>query len=374
MKKNIITSAFFISVLLIHPESGRGQGCVALRPMSCTAGDHANRSGLLEAGQWQASGTYRYFRSYKHYRGDVEQEERVELGTEVINTANSIDLSLTHAWTDRLTFSANLPIISYARSSLYEHYGNSTTANPSRARFSTEAQGIGDLRVSGLYWLFDPMDDSAGNVAIGSGIKLPTGNSNVQDDFHKRTSDGRDSIVHRAVDQSIQLGDGGWGFTMELQAYRGLWNRASLYFNGFYLFNPTNVNSTLTSGRLTGVDPLIAYHSVADQYSARLGVNYMVLPEQNIAVTLSGRVEGIPAHDVFGKSEGFRRPGYIVSFEPGITFMRGNSSFVLNLPVALYRNRVKSTFDLADPTGQRHGDAAFADYLVNVTLLHRFGN
>ncbi|MBI3766675.1 MAG: hypothetical protein HY277_09290 [Ignavibacteriales bacterium] len=368
-----VISIFLISAFLMVPESSRGQGCVALNPMNCTGGGHSNNSGLLQEGQWQVTAVYRYFRSYKHFRGDVEQVERVEQGTQVVNTAHTIDLSLTHALSDRFTLSTNVPLISYDRSSLYEHYGNSTTSNPGRVRFSTDAMGIGDLRVSGLNWLFDPQEDSTGNLALGIGIKIPTGNANVQDDFHKRTSDGRDSIVHQAVDQSIQLGDGGWGFNVEVQAYRKVFSRTWLYVNAFYMFNPKNFNTTLTRGTLTGADPLIAYHSVADQYSARVGMNYAALPQEGISVSLGVRIEGIPPHDVIGSSEGFRRPGYIISVEPGVSYMRGNGSLVLNAPVALYRNRTKSVFDLADPTGQRHGDAAFADYLINATIVYRFG-
>ncbi|HEY9702126.1 MAG TPA: hypothetical protein V6C58_06755, partial [Allocoleopsis sp.] len=62
-----------------------------------------------------------------------------------------------------------------------------------------------------------------------------------------------------------------------------------------------------------------------------------------------------------------------VSVEPGISSQFGNFNAALTVPYALYRNRVKSVYDLADPTGQRHGDAAFADYLVNATITYRFG-
>ena len=37
---------------------------------------------------------------------------------------------------------------------------------------------------------------------------------------------------------------------------------------------------------------------------------------KNVSVALGGRLEGIPVHDLVGGSEGFRRPGYIVSAEP----------------------------------------------------------
>jgi len=374
MKKNYIALLVTLFVLTAFSTSCLfAQGCVAVRPMSCSGTGYSNGSALLPKGQFQASATYRYFRSYKHFKGDSEQEERVENGTEVINLAHSLDLGLTYAASNQVNISLNVPFIYYDRSSLYEHYGNSKTANPDQLRFHTGAQGIGDIRLSAAYWLIKAGKDSSGNISVGGGVKMPTGKYNVVDDFHRRTKEGADEVYEKVVDQSIQLGDGGWGFVVETQGYRKLCERASFYFNGFYMFNPQNVNTTMTRGTLVGVDPLIAYHSVADQYMGRFGINYKLLKKQGLFLSAGARAEGIPANDLVGKSEGFRRPGYIVSVEPGLSYFKGRTTCVLNVPVALYRNRVKSVYDMADPAGLRHGDAAFADYLVNFTFLYRIG-
>jgi hypothetical protein len=109
--------------------------------------------------------------------------------------------------------------------------------------------------------------------------------------------------------------------------------------------------------------------SVADQYMARAGMNYTLLPQRGLSVSLGGRVEGIPARDLIGKSDGFRRPGYIVAAEPGLVYMPGKTTVAVNLPVALVRDRIRSVYDIK--TG-RHGDAAFADYAVYVTVSQRF--
>ncbi len=364
-----------IAFILGFSTNSVSQGCVAIRPggtCSLTGNTAGGNSFALHKGQWQMAATYRYFESYKHYKGDVEQKERVENGTQVINTANSIDLSLTYAVNHRLSLSLSLPIIHYDRSSLYEHYGNSIAANPAQARFYTGAKGIGDVRLSASYWLFDPAKALKGNIAISIGIKAPSGNYGVNGNFHSRLKDGTDAVTVRAVDQSIQLGDGGWGVNLEVQAFQTLFSRASLYFNGFYLSNPKNVNNTITRGTLNNVDPLIAYHSVADQFAVRLGMNYQPFSSKSLFVGLGGRVEGIPSSDLIGKSEGFRRPGYIVSIEPSLTYIKGKTTLLLSVPTATYRNRIKSVYDLADPKGERHGDAAFADYSVNVSAIYRF--
>jgi len=78
-----------------------------------------------------------------------------------------------------------------------------------------------------------------------------------------------------------------------------------------------------------------------------------------------GRIEGVPSHDAFGGSRGFRRPGYAVSVEPGISYGFNSMSVFFSLPIALYRNRVQSYDDLEKTRVNgvfTNGDAAFADY------------
>ncbi|MBK8956583.1 MAG: hypothetical protein IPM34_13650 [Saprospiraceae bacterium] len=358
---------FILFILFTGMQVANAQGCVAIRGMGCSAtnsGTTVSKSGLL------FTSNLRYFQSYKHFRGSHEEKERVEKGTEVINDSYFMELGLSYGLSERVSVSANLPLIYYDRSSLYEHYGNSLTANPEQKRFNTQASGIGDMRLGVLYTVTNPLAHSKFNLSVGAGIKLPTGNENVTDDFHRRKSDGGDSTFVRPVDQSIQLGDGGVGFNLEIQSNLVLLNNLSLYFNSFYLFNPENTNNTLTRGTLAGADPLIAYHSVADQFAVRLGANYMVNHQLNFG--LGSRLEGIPSSDVFGDSEGFRRPGYVISVEPSASYQFGQNNLALTVPFALYRNRTKSVYDLADPTGQRHGDAAFADYSLNLTYSHKF--
>lgn len=364
----------FLSVMLSKAPAF-AQGCVGIKNMHCTAMPVLDNDSTarLKQNKWQVSLGYRYFKSYKHFVGDHEQKQRVDLGTEVINISHAFDLNFSYTVSKRLVATVNFPVLFYYRSSLYEHYGNSTTSNPQQLRFHTNANGLGDIRLAGSYLVLNPSKNHKGNFALGLGIKLPTGQAEVQDNFHRRTAAGKDSIIRKPVDQSIQLGDAGFGFSLEAQGYQKLFKNALLYYNGFYLFNPRNTNNTLTRGTLTGADPLIAYFSVPDQFSFRLGMNYSFLQKKNLKALLGGRIEGIPAHDALGKSEGFRRPGYIVSVEPGLNYSRKDWGFQLSVPFAVYRNRTKSVYDLADPTGQRHGDAAFADYLVNIGISYSFG-
>jgi hypothetical protein len=53
----------------------------------------------------------------------------------------------------------------------------------------------------------------------------------------------------------------------------------------------------------------------------------------------------LPVHDIIGGSLGFRRPGYIISFEPGITYSFKKFSVYTFAPIALTRNRTQSMAD-----------------------------
>lgn len=354
LKSTLLAAA---ASLLVAPAFS--QGCIAVRHMSCATGNVNNPSSMMHDKQIQLTVGYRNLHSFRHFVGTVEQHERIANGTQVINDAHNFDFGLTYAISSQLSFSVNMPYATNDRSSLYEHYGNSVEANPEQKRFHTYSKGIGDARVSVTYWLFDPMTHPKGSIAVGAGIKAPTGDYNVQGDFYKLDKNRKEYILRRYVDQSIQLGDGGWGYSVEVQGYKSLFKNASAYFNGFYLFSPRELNPETNL-------------SVPDQFAGRAGVSYNLLPKKGIAITLGGRVEGLPAIDLIGSSKGSRRPGYIVSVEPGITWMNLHHTLAVNVPYALIRNRTKSWSDRQDPAGLKHGDAAFADYFVSATYAYRF--
>ena len=109
--------------------------------------------------------------------------------------------------------------------------------------------------------------------------------------------------------------------------------------------------------------------SVSDQYLVRLGFSRPVPHTRRFAYTLSFRDEGVPVRDLIGKSNGFRRPGYAMSVEPGVEYFRGRDTFSFTVPIAVHRNRKRSVSDIADG---RSGDAAFADYVITIGYSHRF--
>ena len=335
------------------------QGCVAIRSTGavCTQ-QHAN---TMKG--WQINSSYRYFKSFRHFVGSEEQKHRMEENTEVINWQHSLDFTIIRNLDNRWSLGMYLPILSNKRSSLYEHGGNSGGAS---ARHNTRSFGLGDIRFTVYRWMLDPATNRKGNVQLGLGVKLPTGNYTYEDFFIK--SDG--SKVLGPVDQSIQLGDGGTGFTMELNGYYNLNRSLSLYGNFYYLANPREQNGVSTARGGTPSATAIAYGSsvmsVPDQFMIRAGANYSI---KNISFSAGIRNECLPSRDLFGGNNGFRRPGYIISFEPGINYSFKKFSAYATVPVALKRNRTQSEPDKLRTTATgnyAHGDAAFADYTINL--------
>lgn len=344
--------------------NGYAQGCVAIRSNGgvCTMGDMHSEDHSSKSGATTLALNNRYFRSYKHFVGKEEQKERVQHNTQVINWTYAAEFAVTRQLNNRWSLAVFVPVISNVRSSLYEHYGNSSTSP--NARNKTSSFGLGDIRLAGYYWLAPPGKTRL-NAQVGLGLKLATGDYNYRDHFRRNDS----TKVLGPVDQSIQLGDGGTGLSTELNAFYQVNKNWSLYTNAFYLFNPREHNGVSTARGGTPSAAQLAYGSdvmsVPDQYMVRAGANFFMRRLQ-----LSGglRIEGVPAEDLIGGSNGFRRPGYVIAVEPVAAYRFGRSQFYVSVPYAIERNRTQSVPDKirTEKTGTYFkGDAAFADYSIN---------
>lgn len=333
------------------------QGCVAIKGTAGICGKPADAKG------WEMNLNNRYFKSYKHFVGKEEQHHREEEGSNVINHSYELDITATRTLNLRWSVGMTLPIMGFGRSSLYEHDG--------KTRHNTHSFGIGDIRVTAYRWMFDPKKSHKGNVQLGLGIKLPTGNYNYQDYFYKKA----DSSVLGAVDQSIQPGDGGTGISFEVNSFYNFTHKLGVYGSFFYLSNPREVNGTSTTRGGTASASAKKYNtdvmSVPDLFMVRAGASYMV---KRFNFSGGVRWEALPSTDIIGGSRGFRRPGYIMSAEPAITYVAKKISFNVAVPVALVRNRTQSNADkrqTAETGAFRQGDAAFADYLISAGLTFK---
>jgi hypothetical protein len=320
----------------------------------------AASSTYLQPGRWEFDFSVRDSTADRHYSLGVYQAQRQALGTNVINIQRQALFSVSHAITPRLSLAANIPIIEASWS-----VPSPTTPTPG-PRATEHGKGLGDVSVMARYWLFDPGVHSSRNLAIGLGVKAPTGASDQTDTFVNIS--GLDASA-KAVDQSVQPGDGGWGTQVEFQGFTTV-GRAFVFGSADYLINPRNTNDTpsilVGLGLPSTTTPSKNVNSVPDQYVTRLGVGVPVW--NGFAISESWRVEGVPRYDLIGRSDGFRRPGTEMFAETAITYSRGNSTFAFNLPRAFYRYRAP------DPYTGANGDATFPDWIAIGSFSYRFGS
>ncbi|MFN3649478.1 MAG: hypothetical protein ACK47B_07830 [Armatimonadota bacterium] len=318
----------------------------------------------LEKGEWQLGATYRTFRADKQYTGTRLNPLVTALKTNVISELDMLDLGVTHAFSRQLNVTLGIPIVLYASSS--RGLPSTVAGSP---RFVHSAEGLGDMTLVGRYWLLDCDKHQHGNVSLGLGVKFPTGNSNVRDRFPDAT--GANERL-RPVDQSIQLGDGGWGVIFDLQAFKQV-GSATVFLQGTYLANPRGENDTLSppaflspAGR-KAVPRSLRFNTVPDQYLGRVGITHPVPGVRGLNALIAGRIEGSPRNDLFGDTVGFRRPGYGIAIEPGLIYTLPNNQTTLSLsvPVTLQVNR--------QAVAGVPGDATFADYSIFASVTHRFG-
>lgn len=234
--------------------------------------------------------------------------------------------------------------------------------------------GLGDIRVSAYQWMLDPAKYMKGNIQLGLGIKLPTGDYNYQDYWYNVGLNGTKEL--RPVDQSIQLGDGGTGLSVEANTFYNVKSNFSVYGNFYYLVNPREQNGVRTYREtLTPALANKAIMSVPDQYMARGGFNYSFNHISGLSLAAGARLEGIPVHDLIGGNGNFRRPGYVWSIEPSVNYSFKSVNLFASVPFAIVRNRTQSVTDKENSIKSGkfvRGDAAFSDYTINAGVAFKF--
>ena len=292
---------------------------------------------------------YRYQASSRHFIGTVEQKQRELSHNQIQNNYHLFDLAVSYQLSRRWSINGSLPLLDAHRNQLYPPKGFYRVA------------GIGDMSVGVQTWLFRPPTESGGNIALGINFKAPTGRSN----YRSSAVTSKGQVVQATADQSIQPGDGGYGLALSTQAYHPFVFKTMTYFSGTYLFNPQDTNGVPTFRTKKGEEVM----SITDQYLFRGGISHAFPHVRGLEVSMGGRIEGVPVRDAFGSSNGFRRPGYSISADPGFVYSRRGYSFSMNIPWAVERNRRRS---VADIMYGGHGDAAFADYALITSFTRNF--
>lgn len=345
------------SCALVLSPIAHGQGCLAAHTsstiQSCiTSGGHNmtdGGAGFFRHHPVTIEVDWRSFSSFRHFSGEVENTSRALLNTQIKNHQNLYNINLDMQVTPRWSVNAFVPVLQGTRNQKYAPYGVFDIA------------GVGDMILGVQGWVLRPPAENGGNIAFSLGLKLPTGLNNGMGTA--RLANG--TVQKVVADQSLQPGDGTWGFTLGTQAYKQTLFHTVGYFQGSWLFNPADTNGVPTFRAA----PWESVMSATDQYLFRAGISRHVPKVHGLAGSFGGRMEGIPVRDAFGKSDGFRRPGYIISVEPALQYQYRRELISLTAPWAVQRNRRASVTDLAHGT---HGDAAFADYAIILSASHTF--
>ncbi len=269
-----------------------------------------------------------------------------------MNKINLLNFSATYQATPRFSFTAGLPMLLASRRSHNSPY-------------ATTLQGIGDSIFSAQGRLWNPKENTRGNVQFGFGISLPTGKDNVRNVVDSFNGKGPQTVTD---DYSIQPGSGGYGILFQWLSFKNV-GASQLYFNGSYIATPQNYNNVLRSAT-AAANPLTAYNSISDQYLLEAGISHPISRIRGLSVNFGPRDEGVPANDLIGKSLGFRRPGFAISLEAGFQYASYGNVFSFSVGKAVYRDRTRSVPDVM--TGG-HGDAAFADWLWLANYSFRYG-
>jgi hypothetical protein len=170
--------------------------------------------------------------------------------------------------------------------------------------------------------------------------------------------------IRYPVDQSIQPGDGGWGYIAQVQAFATTFHNAIAYVSGSYLVNPRKL-SEVAKDPGTNV-----FWSVPDVYSSRAGLAVAFWPRLGMSGSFGARLDGQPVRDLIGGADaGFRRPGYSVALDPALALTSGPNEITVSAPFRVAANRQASVLDLQ--TGN-HGGGDFASSLVFVAFSRRY--
>jgi hypothetical protein len=347
-------------ILTASPTSA--QGCILLR-QTCPAFGTTGSSDL-QPGTWNVTFTGRNSTADKHYNGTERQIQREREQTYVVNRQNSLTATLSYQFSPRISLNASVPWVEAS-------WGiPSPRAGGPRARANENARGLGDITTLARVSIFNPLTTHrTWNLQVGGGVKLPTGNNEATDVFPDGSGNNN---VERYVDLSVHPGDGGWGAIFDLQGYK-MMGRVTAFGSGTWLANPRNTGTASRGNLVMNANPSNV-NTVSDQFVFRAGTAVSIFQRatdtgvRQISATIAWRMEGVPRYDLFGRSDGFRRPGVEMYWEPGITVTLGRHAMSFNLPIGYYFNRFRNPY-----TGNR-GDSTFPEYVAIATYavrLHR---
>ena len=346
-----IAGAFLsIAALPLLATSAAAQGCEPIRftvPISLGGEGQAYQPNH----EWKVTLAYRRLMSNQWFVGTERNDALAPGGSPPVFRIHTGIVDLAYGVSDRVTVRMSVPFST----------GSFSRTWPDGQQHTQRATGIGDISVQGEAWLLEPRAHERGNVSIGLGLKAPTGSHSIPSKFYLASGP-----VDFPADQTIQPGDGGFAILTQLQAFRQVAERASLYAFGSYMISPKKESDIV----LTPAPGALRW-SVPDVYSVRTGAAFDVLPDHGLSASLGARLDGIPVRDLIGGGDEntIKRSSRIYFVEPGVAYTRGRDNFTISVPWRVKLNRVKNLTE-QQPGGTLNA-GGFAKYLVFASYSHR---
>jgi len=342
-----------LGIVAFDGRAALAQGCVPSRFTSPALGSLGGSGGdiYLSGGTWQVGLAYRDVNSNQLIVGHRVRNDLAPGGIPSFVHSQSLNVSLVYGVTDRLSVTLNAPV---SRGSLELTYADLN-------RHENTSSGLGEISISTSYWLRPAQAlQPGGNVAIGFGVKAPTGSNDVGGTFWK--ADG--TSVPFPVPPAIELGDGGWGFVVSTKGFRPVMERSYLYGGGSYTFNPRKTTDVVKSPGST------LHWAAPDTWEGSAGVSTLVSSALGLSVNLGALAYGTPRRDVFGgREDGERLPAIVGYVSPGIGITRGVHTITFSVPVRAYMNFRQSYFD---QSAGLPGGGGLARHLILSSYTVRF--
>ena len=352
----------FFMVAALITSAAHSQGCIMVRNIS-GFGQYNLADNAFTTSEWQLNITSRYFKAYRDFKGTHDQKTPAKDQSIVKSFTTDFTLSriMNHGW----SVDVSLPFAANSRSATIEHGGAGT------ARHITHTFGMGDIRLTVYKWLLSPTVVQKGNIQLGLGVKLPTGDYKYQDYFWRNET----TKVLAPVNASIGLGDGGTGIVTELNTFYFFSKSIGFYGNFYYLLNPRDESGVSTTNGKTPTALQIQVgsdvYSVPDIYSMRAGFNFNF---SKLTASVGLRDEGVPVRDLTGGNDGLRRSGHNLSLEPGLVYHLKQMSVYIYVPTIIQRKIRQNLIDtkITEITGVYSiGAGGSGDYSVFAGVLFK---
>jgi hypothetical protein len=296
--------------------------------------------GATEGKKFQLSVGWRYARAHRSYFDSRFNRTFTELWNP-FERLSILDVSARYAFTPATSVIVGVPIVINRFSVRLPPLGALGRQE------HWHANGLGDISVYAQRWMLDSKNSPFQNFALGVGIKIPSGNWNLKATIPDET--GLNPSRRAVYPPAIMPGDGGVGILVGFDSFKtfrrpGILRGVTIFASGNYLINPRNTNGTASIIKNLGV-PLAGNfldeltNSVADTWAMRAGAAIRLPGTWNKPRLKGLRLlgvwhwEGLRSHDLFGRNDGFRQPGWSMAFGPGVTYGYGRDYWILEVPI-----------------------------------------